>query len=548
MLWRHRLGIWQEGSMVASSSIRTPAQEIAERQIETFTQLYGFEALEFACHAAFPMTLTTDLVYCLRQQFGGLADWSIAPALLLSDLCDGVGNDLYEMPISVRYCLLERLLKGDDGDLRLNQVADYMAEYIRYRVVRDREMTAIFYGWPTRWISLAMLKQDQELTEIIEAQIAEYVQDGTLSKPERLRLAAMLRGQADLFSEKQFKPIALRELEQRVRRGDVIKPANDIKSLRQAMAAVGFPELKIAQIEYAKITFEAKPQTEGTLQSFTFETVTVDRQGKVIAKSPQVAQAYTETLPEGLNLEMVAIPSGKFIMGSPDFEPQRYDDEGPQHEVTVPPFFMGKYAVTQAQWRLVAGLPQVERELDDFDPVNFKGADHPVEQVSWLDAEEFCLRLSVVTGREYRLPSEAQWEYACRAGTTTPFHYGETITGKIANYSSDTVYREEKKVKSRGGTNAVGSFPPNQFGLYDLHGNVLEWCMDDWHGNYNGAPNNGSAWVKTAETASRKVIRGGSWNDDPRYCRSASRNYYSRGPRYYRIGFRVVCCAPSSLA
>jgi formylglycine-generating enzyme required for sulfatase activity len=530
--------------MVASSLTRTPAQEIAERQIETFRRLYGFEALEFACYAAFPMTLTTDLVYCLRQQFCELADWSIAPALLLSDLCDGVGNDLYEMPIAVRYCLLERLLKGDDGDRRLNQVADYMAEYIRYRVVRDREMTAIFHGWPTRWISLAMLKQDQELTEIIEAQIAEYVQDGTLSKPERLRLAAMLRGQADLFSEKQFKPIALRELEQRVRRGDVIKPANDIKSLRQAMTAAGFPELKTAQIEYAKITFETKPQDAGSLQPFPFETVTLDRKGTVIAKSAQAAQAYTETLPEGLNLEMVAIPSGKFTMGSPESEHGRLDWEGPQQEVTVPPFFMGKYAVTQAQWRLVAGLPQVERELDDVDPANFKGEAHPVEQVSWLDAEEFCLRLSVATGREYRLPSEAQWEYACRAGTKTPFHFGETITGKIANYSSDTVYREEKKEKSRRTTMAVGSFPSNQFGLHDMHGNVWEWCMDDWHSNYDGAPRDGSAWLKSIETASSKVIRGGSWDFNPRNCRSAIRSNVTRGDRGSSVGFRVICCAP----
>jgi formylglycine-generating enzyme required for sulfatase activity len=533
--------------MVASFSTRTPAQEIAERQIETFTRLYGSEALEFACYAAFPMTLTTDLVYCLRQQFCELADWSIAPALLLSDLCDGVGNDLYEMPIAVRYCLLDRLLKSDDGDRRLNQVADYMAEYIRYRVVRDREMTAMFHGWPTRWISLAMLKQDEELTEIIEAQIAEYVQDGTLSKSERLRLAAMLRGQADLFSEKQFKPIALRELEQRVRRGDVIKPANDIKSMRQAMAAAGFPELKTAQIEYAKITFdEAKAQAEGTLQPFPFETITVDRKGTVIAKSQQVVQTYTETLPEGLNLEMVAIPSGRFIMGSPGSEHQRFDDEGPQHEVTVAPFFIGKYEVTQAQWRLVAGLPQVLRELDAA-PAHFKGDGLPVEQVSWLDAEEFCLRLSVATGRMYQLPSEAQWEYACRAGTTTPFYFGETITGKIANYSSSTAYREEKTEKSRGKTIAVGRFPPNQFGLYDMHGNVLEWCMDDWHDNYDGAPNDGSAWLESAETASRKVLRGGSWSLDPGGCRSAIRNYSSRDDRVSDLGFRVICCAPRTL-
>jgi formylglycine-generating enzyme required for sulfatase activity len=303
----------------------------------------------------------------------------------------------------------------------------------------------------------------------------------------------------------------------------------------------------MAQIEYAKITFnETKPQTEGTLQPFPFETITVDRKGTVIAKSPQVVQIYTETLPEGLNLEMVAIPSGKFMMGSPESEHQRFDDEGPQHEVTVPPFFMGKYAVTQAQWRSVAGLPQVERELD-VDPAEFKGDDLPVERVSWLDAEEFCLRLSVATGREYRLPSEAEWEYACRAGTTTPFHFGETITGKIANYNSSEVYRNEPKVKWRQKTIAVGSFFPNQFGLYDMHGNVWEWCMDDWHSSYEGAPNDGSAWLKSAETASRKVLRGGSWDFFPRLCRSAYRFSVTRVYRDVSLGFRVICCAPMTL-
>ncbi|NEO21280.1 MAG: formylglycine-generating enzyme family protein, partial [Moorea sp. SIO4A5] len=124
---------------------------------------------------------------------------------------------------------------------------------------------------------------------------------------------------------------------------------------------------------------------------------------------------------------MVAIPEGSFIMGSPETEEGHTNDESPQHRVTVTSFFMGKYPVTQAQWQAVAALPQVNRELEP-DPSHFKGKNRPVEQVSWYDAVEFCERLSQYTKRPYRLPSEAEWEYACRAGTTTPFHFGETIT------------------------------------------------------------------------------------------------------------------------
>jgi formylglycine-generating enzyme required for sulfatase activity len=525
----------------------------AKRRLAVFCQRYDDEllrdrALELACYAAFPLTLTTDLIYHLRQQFVGDAPWYYAADVLLSGLCDPVGYDLYEMAASTRSYLLTQLFQrwreqGRDKEVELQRLANFVQGYIWHRMNVDSSLQAQRIGDPTEWLALALLYPDTVAQKITQglSQLLEQV-----DSEERIRLANMVESVGDLLEG--LRPIDVSELRVLARKIGQNEPIDNLGLIRKSVIAAGFPELKTAQIEYAKITFETKPQTEGTLQSFTFETVTVDRKGKLIAKSPQVAQAYIETLPEGLNLEMVAIPSGKFTMGSPESEHERYDDEGPQHEVTVPPFFMGKYAVTQAQWRLVAGLPQVERELDDVDPSNFKGSDYPVERVSWLDAEEFCLRLSVVTGREYRLPSEAQWEYACRAGTTSPFHFGETITGKIANYSSDIVYREEKKAKSRDTTIAVGSFPPNQFGLYDMHGNVWEWCMDDWHSNYDGAPKDGSVWVETAETASRKVTRGGSWYYDPRNCRSAYRYDNARVNRFIIIGFRVVCCAPSSLA
>ncbi|MFM6472590.1 MAG: formylglycine-generating enzyme family protein, partial [Dolichospermum sp.] len=196
--------------------------------------------------------------------------------------------------------------------------------------------------------------------------------------------------------------------------------------------------------------------------------------------------------------------------------------ERPQHQVTIKPFCFGKYPITQAQWQAVAALPQVNQELKP-NPSRFKGdgstslTNHcPVERVSWHDAVEFCARLSNYTKRPYRLPSEAECEYACRAGTITPFHFGETITTELANYNGNNTYGDGPKGVYRKETTEVGSFKiANEFGLYDMHGNVWEWCQDDWHNNYEGAPVDGSAWINLSN---RKVLRGGSWNYYPVLC------------------------------
>jgi formylglycine-generating enzyme required for sulfatase activity len=267
------------------------------------------------------------------------------------------------------------------------------------------------------------------------------------------------------------------------------------------------------------------------------------RVGYEIVRLPGHAEQFAEPLGSGVELEMVRIPAGDFMMGSPQQESERYKDESPQHLVTVPEFYLGKYPVTQSQWRLVADLPQVERELQR-EPSNFKGDDLPVEQVSWFDVQEFCQRLSVLTGREYRLPSEAEWEYACRAGTTTPFHFGEMISTDVANYNGDYVYGIGEKGIYRGKTTPVGSFnAANNFGLYDMHGNVLEWCLDHYHSDYEGAPIDGSAWIDpNAEQDAYRELRGGSWVSDPQNCRSACRNYYVIPVGHVNyVGFRVVC-------
>lgn len=250
---------------------------------------------------------------------------------------------------------------------------------------------------------------------------------------------------------------------------------------------------------------------------------------------------FVEDLGNGIQLEKVMIPGGTFMMGSPEDEEGSNDDESPQHQVTIKAFFMGKYQVSQAQWRFVAHLPQVNKELNP-DPSNFKGDNRPVEQVSWEDAVEFCDRLSQYTGRTYRLPSEAEWEYACRAGTTTPFHFGETITTDLANYDGNYAYGGGAKGVFRGETTAVGSFGvANNFGLYDMHGNVWEWCQDDWHNDYKGAPTDGSAWLSNKKDSNRRLLRGGSLSYHPGNCRSACRNYYDLDLNNFNIGFRVVC-------
>jgi formylglycine-generating enzyme required for sulfatase activity len=259
-----------------------------------------------------------------------------------------------------------------------------------------------------------------------------------------------------------------------------------------------------------------------------------------VRRNRQTAYQFIEPLNESTRLEMVAISAGTLTMGSPESEPERYSDENPQHEVSVAAFFMGRYPVTQEQWRFVADLKQVNRPLNP-DPSSFKGHNRPVEGMSWDEAVEFCDRLSQHTGNDYQLPSEAQWEYACRTGTTTPFHFGGTILPELANYDCTKVYSGGTKGEHRQETTPVDEFGiANAFGLCDMHGNVWEWCADHWHDNYEGAPTDGRAWLTDDQSANR-VLHGGSWINDPRSCRSATRVNIAPSSRDDRIGFRVSC-------
>jgi formylglycine-generating enzyme required for sulfatase activity len=238
---------------------------------------------------------------------------------------------------------------------------------------------------------------------------------------------------------------------------------------------------------------------------------------------PAKLTLFTENLPKGVTLEMVGLPAGKFLMGS-----FGSDDEKPPHQVKVNSFAIGKYPITQAQYQAVMGN----------NPSYFKNnPQNPVECVSWNYAKAFCQKLSQITGKTYRLPTEAEWEYACRAGTTTRYYFGND-----ANQLGDYAWYYGN---SGGKTHPVGQKKPNGWGLYDMSGNVWEWCEDNWHGNYIGAPDDGSAWLDNDNDY--PIGRGGCWYNNPDYCRSAFRGGFNRRDDFSNVSFRVVCGARRTL-
>jgi formylglycine-generating enzyme required for sulfatase activity len=299
-------------------------------------------------------------------------------------------------------------------------------------------------------------------------------------------------------------------------------------------------------------------RTRPTSNTFTFQTVQLDMTGKVIARKSGTAKYFTEDLSNGVTLDMVQIPAGKFLMGSPESESMDTTPilngpkitEQPQHEVTVPAFFVGKYEVTQEQWRAVARLPKVKIDLDAAQS-HWRGDKLPVDSVEWVQAEEFCARLSKKTGHIYRLPSEAEWEYACRAGTTTPFAFGDTITMDIANYNG-VPYAAAAPQADRNTTLAVGSLSvANAFGLYDMHGNVAEWVLDPPHVSYEGAPTDGTAWYgnSVGSGTNPRIIRGGGLSKAT-FSRCGHRDQLCEDCATFTIGlyfrgFRVVAVAQS---
>jgi eukaryotic-like serine/threonine-protein kinase len=262
-------------------------------------------------------------------------------------------------------------------------------------------------------------------------------------------------------------------------------------------------------------------------------SVKLNDRGDIIDRPKSQTQIFQEDLGHGVWLTMVKIPAGKFMMGSPATEAGRDACEQPQHSVNIPEFYLGQTQVTQSQWAAIFPDRSGSRGNSQL----------PVDNINWLDAIAFCDRLTQKTGRNYRLPTESEWEYACRAKTTAPFAYGDTIMTTVANHNGEHPYGQAPQGNFRQKATPVGTFPPNLFNLYDMHGNLWEWCLDEWFDNYHLAPTDGSARGKIdlRDGDLLRVVRGGSWFSYGQNCRAASRNGLFGSFRHLHYGMRVAC-------
>jgi len=264
------------------------------------------------------------------------------------------------------------------------------------------------------------------------------------------------------------------------------------------------------------------------MQTLEFRTPTLNKKGEIVQWTDHTAPQSSFDLGSGQQLEMILIPGGNFQMGSARNSGE--DDERPQHLVIVKPFMMSKFLITQGQWKAI---------LQRLPPCRFKGDQLPVERVSWADAQKFCKQLTKKTTLDFYLPSETQWEYACRAGTSTPFSFGETLTVEVANFNGEHTFGEEPRGFYRHVSTAGNTFPPNAFGLYDMHGNLWEWCEDNWLDGYSSSPRDDSSYQNHKSV--HRVARGGSWHEPPTLCRSTSRLKVLQTDADEVMGFRVVC-------
>jgi formylglycine-generating enzyme required for sulfatase activity len=443
----------------------------------------------------------------------------------------------------------------EEAEIILNEVLQPYREYeAKLNKFKETLIKAINHQYPFSQDDEEALKEYQKYLGLEDKDIllireqllapkqAEYEQQQR--ELEQLRQQELIKQQREaekLQQEELLKQQQEEQLRQEQERAEYNRLQAELRQKAQSAEKLRKQSSSVIQAQAFEFQYATLAGFEERSQFLGFGKKTVPK----IVYHQARAEYFTEDLGNGVTLEMVAIPGGTFMMGSPENEAERLDSESPQHKVTIQPFFMGKYPITQKQWAAVAALPKVKIELNS-DPSQFKGGNLPIECISWDEATEFCSRLSQYTQKQnpnktYRLPSEAEWEYACRAGTTTPFHFGETITTELANYNGKYIYGNSFKDEYREETTEVAQFSPNAFGLYDMHGNVWEWCQDDWHENYESAPIDGDAWLDDNNNQSLKMLRGGSWFLIPRYCRSAYRYGIVRDYWYSYIGFRVVC-------
>jgi formylglycine-generating enzyme required for sulfatase activity len=535
----------------------------AEERVQDFRNNASLTARQLAGYlAAAPLSL--PVVYLVQQALLPSSTQVHVAEVFMGGLVQAVrqGEDLfYDFYPGVRTALLQTMPKGTEVqvlDALSQQVADHlgiggcsfgalMALQSRLSPEQQQQLR------PFAQVGLEVLKQLGDRQQELADRLSEFLSSAPVAEPTTVSPPPDTSPSGPTFEPYE---ITYGEWELDEGKNDDDGPALILEEV----------EFTVAQLVEAETAVE---EDDLTVTRFNYTVVTLNPDGRVRERVDATTTGFVEILTKKRNflgnvfdlgdsnqvpLEMIAIPGGEFLMGTPKTAEDSRDSERPQHRVKVSPFYLGRYPVTQAQWRIVAHWDKVQQDLDP-DPSRFKGNNLPVERVSWYDAVEFCARLSQATGRDYRLPTEAEWEYACRAGTTTPFHFGETLTTDVANYQGTGnygSYGNGPKEIYRMKTTEVGSFPANPWGLHDMHGNVWEWCMDDWHRSYGDKPDElkqdgGLAWSSSDGGNAAKSLRGGSWGDLPRNCRSAFRSYYLPVGRDVIIGFRVVCLPARSL-
>lgn len=528
-----------------------------EQMIASFQRRFTETHVYFACHAALPIALTPHLTYCLWENFQTDTNhqelgipWIAVADLLLSPLCKEVGREQYEMDADLRNYLLERMVQHPRfGPQRIQKIARFLLTYVRQEL-NETKVSVQTLAQTQRWAALAHI-----YPETVAHELARQLTELTLSeKTEWLRMAALSEAIATPLRQACFESLlvylqGMRELarDHRLQAESTLSslPAHNNRIV-VAGITLSIPEFQETDWSIGSSVSELPP-----INPFKFEVATLVRRRRLgllwqtwqTQHQEQQSTLFAEPLAGQISLEMVCIPTGSYWMGAEN--PKGNYRERPRHSVRIAPFFLSRFPVTQAQWRAISQTTKVRIELNSA-PASFSNDHLPVEHITWFEAIEFCERLQLQTGRPYRLPSEAEWEYACRAGTETPFHFGETISPDVATYDASQRYHAGPKGRSSQETTpSSAAQAANAFGLVDMHGNVWEWCADHMRDDYTHAPADGSARVTNHRNTPR-TIRGGSWTHGPSECRSAYRNGIPPENKILTIGFRVAVSLPET--
>ncbi|MEY4168313.1 MAG: hypothetical protein RIR52_2137, partial [Acidobacteriota bacterium] len=479
-----------------------PVEE-GKQLVDQFLQLADDEEgyRRLACHAALPLILTTEMVGFLRHQYVSHLSWVAEVDLLLSRLCVDTGEDLYVMNSEARAALLQMMREDPGlGPRRIEEVNRLLIDRLSHLVEKHPALIATEMEAFRFSAMLCVTERRDSAVEQLAARIVEQLEGPTspgvsadtqpgTSRSRLRQLTGIVTEHASLLEDERYRDLVdLATITGQLlddHDGRLVAELSDAGRLEDEYRVPGVDK-PIRLRHTIDRLYPGRKLTAGDARDGA------DR--LILSPTPVVRRVIVSDGTE-IRFEMVDLPGGEFLMGG-----TRFDDEKPAHRVRVAPFSIGKYQVTQAEWRAVMGK----------NPSQFKGDRNPVEKVSWEDVEEFLKRI----GNGFRLPTEAEWEYAARAGTTTQYSFGD-VGSQLGEYAW---FYENSGLT----THPVGEKKPNPFGLYDMHGNVWEWCADHYHENYKGAPEDGSAWLKS-DMAAIRVFRGGGWIGHAVDCRSADR-------------------------